>query len=166
MLDDKKCILYVYKGQLGLPSLDYRCLQAIFTIKLKNSQKVEIRSSGFYITPNFPMLEYDGQFYSTQANILTKLEEIIEHSDTKHNVKKSRIKAYKALAYQSFRALYHWHSDTKHNVKKSRIKAYKALAYQSLEPCIILNFWGNEKNCQYLLKLYGTGATKKTVNIY
>ncbi|KRT82995.1 hypothetical protein AMK59_4060, partial [Oryctes borbonicus] len=125
MLSEKKCILYVYKGQMGLPSLDYKCLQALFTAQLKHSQKVEIKSSGFYTTPYFPMLEYEGQYYTTQANILKKLEQIIGHMDTKYNV------------------------------KKSRIEAYKALTYQTLEPCITLDFWGNEKNCQYLLKLYG-----------
>lgn len=72
------------------------------------------------------MLEYEGQYYTTQANILKKLEQIIGHMDTKYNV------------------------------KRSRIKAYKALTYQTLEPCITLDFWGNEKNCQYLLKLYGS----------
>lgn len=122
---EKKCILYIYNGHLGLPSLDYKCLQALFLIQLKSNQKVEIKASKFYITPFLPMLEYDGQFYMNQASILKKLEQIIGHNDTRHAL------------------------------KKSRVEAYKALTYKTLESCIALDFWGNEKNCQYLLKLYG-----------
>nr|XP_022915407.1 metaxin-1 homolog isoform X1 [Onthophagus taurus] len=121
--------LYVFRGNYGLPSVDPKCLQLIFLLRIHAKHNIALKTCRFCTYPQLPYLNSNEKIYYTLQGITNAVHKMVLNGCDK----------------------------TFSTLDKSRILAYKHLTHNVFSDTFDLHFWGYDRNNQHLIKQYGEG---------